>query len=164
MTLSAPQPINEQHELGAFDSGVPVLDEWLKRRARANQAGGASRTYVVCDAGPVIAYYALASGAVEITAATSRVRRNMPDPVPLVVLGRMAIERNFQGRGLGRALMKDALSRVSQAADIIGIRGVVVHAISPVAKAFYLALGLETSRIQPMLLMATLADVRALLS
>ena len=157
MTLSVPQPINDQHQIGAFDSGVPVLDEWLKRRARANQAGGASRTYVVCDTDRVVAYYALASGAVEIATATSRIRRNMPDPIPVAVLGRLAIERGYQGRGLGRALMKDALRRVSQAADIIGIRGIVVHAISPDAKAFYLALGLETSRIQPLTLMATVA-------
>src|SRR5580658_6238422 len=128
MTLSVPQPINDQHQIGALDSGVPVLDEWLKRRARANQAGGASRTYVVCDADRVAAYYALASGAVEIAAAASRVRRNMPDPVPVAVLGRLAIERNHQGCGLGRALVRDALRRISQAADIIGIRGVVVHA------------------------------------
>lgn len=163
MTLAAPHPINDQHQIGAFDSGVPVLDDWLKRRARANQAGGASRTYVVCDADRVVAYYALASGAVEIATATSRVRRNMPDPVPVAVLGRLAIERSYQGRGLGRALMRDAFSRVAQAADIIGIRGVVVHALSPEAKAFYLAVGMETSRLQPMTLMATLADIKALL-
>ena len=87
MTLTAPQPINEQHEIGAFDSGVPLLDDWLKRRARANQASGASRTYVVCEEQRVVAYYALASGAVDIENASGRVRRNMPDPVPVAVLG-----------------------------------------------------------------------------
>jgi predicted N-acetyltransferase YhbS len=87
----------------------------------------------------------------------------MPDPVPLVVLGRLAIDRSYQNRGLGRALMRDASKRVLQAADIIGIRGIVVHAISPEAKAFYLALGLEESALQPMTLMATLADLQATL-
>jgi predicted N-acetyltransferase YhbS len=111
----------------------------------------------------VVAYYALASGAVDIQFATGRLRRNMPDPVPVVVLGRLAVERSGQGRGLGRALANDAARRVLQAADIIGIRGIIVHALSPEAKSFYLALGFEPSRLQVMTLMATLADVRAAL-
>jgi len=155
MALTAPQPIHESHHIGAFDCGVPLLDDWLKRRARANQASGASRTYVVCDNQRVVAYYALASGAEEIQTATGRVRRNMPEPVPVAVLGRLAIEKTYQGHGLGRALFSDAGQRVLQAADIIGIRGIIVHALSPEAKAFYLALGLESSPLQPMTLMAT---------
>jgi len=161
MALTAPQPIDESHETGTFDSGVPVLDEWLRRRARANQASGASRTYVVCENKRVVAYYALASGAVDIDAASRRVRRNMPDPVPIVVLGRLAVERTYQKHGLGRALVQDASKRVLQAADIIGIRGNVIHAISDDAKAFYLALGFEISPLRPMTLMATLTDLRA---
>jgi GNAT superfamily N-acetyltransferase len=164
MTLSAPQPLDERHQIGPFDCGVTLLNDWLKRRARANQAGGASRTYVVCDDTQVVAYYALASGAVEIATATGRVRRNMPDPIPIVVLGRLAIDQTWQGRKLGRALIKDAFYRVSQAADIIGIRGIIVHAISPEAKSFYQAVGLEPSRLEPMTLMATLADIKVLLS
>jgi GNAT superfamily N-acetyltransferase len=163
MALTAPQPIDESRETGSFDSGVPILDDWLKRRARANQASGASRTYVLCENRRVIAYYALASGGVDIDAAPGRVRRNMPDPVPIAVLGRLAIERAHQKRGLGRLLVQDASRRVLQAADIIGIRGIVVHAVSAEAKAFYLALGFEVSPLQPMTLMATLADLRATL-
>jgi GNAT superfamily N-acetyltransferase len=162
MKLAAPQPIDESHEVGGFDSGVPALDDWLKRRARANQAG-ASRTYVVCEHRRVVAYYALASGGVDIDAAPGRVRRNMPDPVPVAVLGRLAIERTHQKHGLGRSLVQDASKRVLQAADIIGIRAVVVHAISAEAKAFYLALGFEVPPLQPMTLMATLADLKATL-
>ena len=161
MGLTAPRPIDESHETGAFDSGVSVLDEWLKRRARANQASGASRTYVVCEQKRVVAYYALASGAVDIAAASGRVRRNMPDPVPIAVLGRLAIEGAYQKQGLGRALVQDASKRVLQAADIIGIRGIVLHAISEDAKAFYCALGFEVSPLQPMTLMATLVDLKA---
>jgi len=160
MTLLAPRPIDEACEVGAFGSGVPVLDDWLKRRARANQASGASRVYVLCEETRVVAYYALASGAVEIQEATGRVRRNMPDPVPIAVLGRLAVDRSQQGRGLGRALMRDASKRVLHAADIIGIRTLVVHALSEEAKAFYLALGLEASALYPMTLMATLTDLR----
>jgi GNAT superfamily N-acetyltransferase len=163
MTLTAPEPINETHEIELFDSGVVALDNWLKRRARGNHASGASRTYVVCEQRRVVAYYALAAGGVDIDTAPGRVRRNMPDPVPVSVLGRLAIERTYQKRGLGRALMQDASKRVLQAADLIGIRGIVVHAISEDAKAFYLALGFDVSPLQPMTLMATLADLKALL-
>src|SRR5579872_6681903 len=107
MTFATPRPIEESHEIGAFDSGVPALDDWLKRRARANQASGASRTYVVCENLRVVAYYALASGGVDIDSASGRVRRNMPDPVPIAVLGRLAIDRSHQKRGLGRLLVQD---------------------------------------------------------
>jgi GNAT superfamily N-acetyltransferase len=161
MTLTSPQPINEQHQIGSFDSGVSTLDDWLRRRARANQASGASRTYIVCEEQRVVAYYALASGAVAIETASARLRRNMPDPVPVAVLGRLAVERSFQKHGLGRALVRDAATRVVQAADLIGIRGILLHAISPEAKAFYLALGFEASPLEPMTLMATLADIQA---
>jgi GNAT superfamily N-acetyltransferase len=163
MALSAPRLIDENHHIGAFDSGVPSLDDWLKRRAKANQASGASRTYVVCEGLRVVGYCALASGAVDIATAPGRFRRNMPDPVPVAVLGRLAIERSFQKHGLGRALVRDAVRRVVQAADIIGIRGIVVHALSEEAKAFYLALGFEASPLQPSTLMVTLADIRVTL-
>lgn len=163
MALTPPQPITENHHISAFDSGVPTLDDWLKRRARANQASGATRTYAVCENRRVVAYYALASGAVDIEKATGRVRRNMPDPVPVAVLGRLAVERSHQKHGLGRALVRDAAARVLQAASVIGIRGILVHALSPEAKAFYLAVGFEVSPLEPMTLMATLADIEAAL-
>lgn len=161
MKLTTPQPISEHDHIGNFDSGVPVLDEWLKRRARANQASGASRTYVVCEGQRVVGYYAVASGAVAVETALSRLRRNMPDPVPVVVLGRLAVDRSLRKLGLGRALMRDAAMRVCQASEVIGIRGILVHAISPEAKAFYLAVGFEASPVEPMTLMATLADIQA---
>ena len=160
MALSAPEPLGTQHRIEDFSSGVPSLDEWLKRRALANHASGAARTFVVCDANKVVGYYALASGAVTIAAAPGRFRRNMPDPIPVVVLARLAVDQAHQGRGLGRALARDGARRVIQAADAIGIRGILVHAISQEAKAFYLGLGFDLSPIEPMTLMVTLADVR----
>ncbi len=163
MTLTAPLPLAEAHQLADFNSGVASLDNWLKRRARANQASGASRTFVLCDGEKIIGYYALASGAVTIGDASGRFRRNMPDPIPVVVLGRLAIDRAYQGKNLGRALFKDAALRVEQAGDAIGIRGILVHAISEEAKAFYLALGFDPSPLDPMTLMVTLADLRAAL-
>ncbi len=162
MTLQRPEPLNELHNLGDFFCGVPSLDDWLKRRARANQVSGASRTFVVADGRRVIAYYALASGGIAVQAAPGRFRRNMPDPIPVAVLGRLAIDRAQQGMGLGRALFRDCALRVAHAADTLGIRGIVVHAISEQAKAFYLALGFDPSPDDPMTLMVTLADIRKL--
>ena len=123
----------------------------------------ASRTFVACDDARVVGYYALASSAITPAAAPGRFRRNMPDPIPVAVLGRLAIDRAQQGRGLGRALFRDCALRVAHAADTLGIRGIVVQAISEQAKAFYLAVGFDPSPDDPMTLMVTLADVRKLL-
>jgi len=160
--LSPPQPLTEAHELAGFESGVPSLDDWLRRRALQNRGSGASRSFVVCDsAATVVGYYALAASAVAVDASPGRFRRNMPDPIPVVVLGRLAIDRAHHGRGLGRALFQDAAMRVLQAADAIGIRGMLVHAISEEARAFYVRLGLVPSPLDPMTLMTTLDDLRA---
>lgn len=163
MTLAAPEPLATNHNTDAFACGVESLDYWLKQRALKNQATGASRTFVVCDGNRVLAYYALASSAVAAEVATGRLRRNMPDPIPVVVLGRLAIDQTLHGQGIGRALVRDACLRVVAAADAIGIRGMLVHALSPQAKAFYEHVGFEPSSLEPMTLMATLADVRAAL-
>jgi GNAT superfamily N-acetyltransferase len=161
--LAAPELLAARHTPDSFDSGVATLDEWLKRRAAANHASGASRTYVACGGGQVVGYYALASHAIATLAATGRGRRNMPDPVPVVVLGRLAVARSHQGQGFGRALFQDAARRVMHAAETIGIRALLVHALSEEAKAFYLRLGLDPSPLDPMTLMVTLADLRAAL-
>jgi GNAT superfamily N-acetyltransferase len=163
MRLSAPVPLLAEHDTAAFSCGHPSLDEWLKRRGLPNQKAGASRTYVVAEDRRVVAYYALASGALACTAATGKLRRNMPDPIPVAILGRLAIDRGFQGRGLGRALFRDAALRVLSAAETIGIRGLLVHAISDEAAAFYRALGLEGTVSEPRTLMVTLADLQAAL-
>ena len=111
----------------------------------------------------MIGYYALASGAITVGGAPGRFRRNMPAPIRVVLLGRLAVDRSWSGRGFGRALFRDAARRVANAADASGIRGIVVPAISPKAKNFYLALGFDPSPSDPMVLMVTLADVRAAL-
>jgi GNAT superfamily N-acetyltransferase len=164
--LTPPEPLGDHHDFAKFRSGEASLDDWLKRRARANHASGASRTYVVCEDAVreerhVIGYYALASGVVTVASAPGRFRRNMPNPIPVAVLARLAVDRDWQGRGIGRALFRDSARRVAQAADAIGIRGIVVHAISEEAKNFYLALGFDASPSEPMLLMVTLSDIRA---
>lgn len=161
MTLSPPEPLAAHHDIEAFTSGVESLDVWLKRRALKNQASGASRTFVACEGQRVVAYYALASSAVAVAETPGRFRRSMPDPVPVVVLGRLAVDQSFQGKGVGRALVRDAGCRVIQAADAIGIRGLIVHALSPEARAFYEAVGLEPSPLDPLIMMITLADLKA---
>lgn len=161
--LSPPEPLNDGHQIDAFNSGEPILDDWLKRRARANHASGASRTYVVCEGSRVVGYYALASGAITYAGVPGNFRRNMPDPIPVVVLARLAIDLSYQRRGLGRALFRDAARRVANAAGTIGIRGIVVHAISESAQNFYVALGFDRCPGEAMTLVITLRDLRAAL-
>lgn len=162
--LSAPQPLSQDHELDAFTSGVEPLDEWLKRHGLHNEVEGGSRTFVVCEAQRVIGYYSLAAGSVLSGIATGRVRRNMPNPIPVVLLGRLAIDRAWQGRGLGGDLLQDAVLRVLAAGERIGVRAIIVHAISDEAKAFYERHGFRASPIEPMTLMITLAEARRMLA
>jgi predicted N-acetyltransferase YhbS len=162
VSLSPPVPLSDLHELGEFSSGTASLDDWLKKRARSNQAGGASRTYVTCLGKRVVGYYAIASGAVNVAEAPGRFRRNMPDPIPVAVLARLAVDQAHHGQGIGRALVRDAALRIVQAAEILGIRGILVHAISPDARAFYMAVGFEPSPIESLTLMVTVADLAAL--
>lgn len=159
MTLSAPGLLTATHDLSAFTCGVASLDEWLKRRAHANQVSGASRTYVVAENGKVVGYYCLASGALALRDAPGPIRRNMPDPIPMAVLGRLAVDHTWHGRGLGAALLQDAVMRAAQAGGILGIRGVLVHAISNDAKAFYEHHGFLASPTQPMTLILSLKGV-----
>ena len=155
---SAPEKLQPEHDLSKFDCGEPVLNDWLRRRALQNQQNGASSTYVVLDKQRVAGYYSLAAGSVARETAPGRVRRNAPDPVPLVVLGRLAIDQDYQGQGLGRALVRDAILRILQAADIIGVRAILVHALSENAKRFYEECGFTASPINPLTLMITLPE------
>lgn len=164
MTFSAPELLVAAHDTSAFDCGVPALDEWLKRRALVNQTSGASRTYVVAREQIVVGYYALAAGNVAHTEAPGRVRRNMPDPIPMMVLGRLAIDRSLQGQGLGHGLLKDVVLRVVQAGHIVGIRGILVDAIDDSACAFYEKYGFRRSAALPLKLMITLEEVQRVLA
>ena len=160
MALLAPVLLHAQHQTEQFSCGVASLDAWLKRRALKNQIQGASRTYVACQGDRVVAYYAIASGAVTCNEATGRLRRNMPDPIPVVVLGRLGVDSSLHGQGLGRSLVRDAALRILQAADVIGIRGMTVQALSDDARIFYEHMGFEPSPLDPNLLMMTLADLK----
>jgi len=158
--LSAPLPLADHHQVADFACGEIALDDWLKRRAARNQANGSSRTYVVCEGDAVIAYYCLAAGALGGHAeAPSPVKRNRPDPVPVLVLGRLAIHKDHQQKGLGTALLNDAIRRAMRASDIAGVAALLVHAISDQARRFYLSRGFTPSPVKPMTLCLMLATV-----
>ena len=136
--LTAPHPIMGTHDLSLFDCGVPVLDDWLRERALKNESRF-SRTYVVCDGARVAGYYCLSAGAVQREAAPGKLRRNAPDSVPVSIIGRLAVDRDYAGRGLGASLLADALRRIAGAAQSIGIAAVLVQAKDEAARACYLA-------------------------
>jgi GNAT superfamily N-acetyltransferase len=161
--ITAPEKLCPEHDLGGFDSGEPALDEWLRRRALKNEESGASRTYVVCAGTRVAGYYSLAVGAVAHAESPGRIKRNMPDPLPVMVLGRLAVDKAFHGRGLGAGLLKDAVLRTLQAAEIAGIRAMLVHAISDAAKRFYERYGFRAAPVDPMTLMITLAETEKMM-
>ncbi len=156
--ISPPAHLSPEHDLATFTSGMPVLDTWLKLRALRNEQTGASRTYVVTAAGRVVGYYAIATGAVAHAQTTAKQRRNMPDPIPVMILAQLAVDQAYQGRGLGQGLLRDAILRTLQAAEIAGIRAILVNAISDDAKRFYLRHGFVESPVAPMMLMVTVAD------
>ena len=161
--MQPPQPIKPEHDLKDFDSGNLELDDWLRKRALKNEDSGASRTYVVTVEQKVNAYYCLANGSVVNTSAPSRVRRNMPDPIPVMVIGRLAVDYNWQSQGIGRALLRDAVLRTLQAATIAGIRAILVHALNEEAKQFYEKCGFISSPVAPMTLMVTIKDASSAL-
>lgn len=161
--LRAPELLSDAHLLEGFSSGAPTLDSWLKRKARANQASGASRSYVLCRGQRVVGFYALAAGSVSHDLAPRKLRQNMPDPIPVIVLGRLAIDASEQGNGLGRALLRDAVLRITAAAQEVGIAAIVVHALNDRAKAFYNEAGFAETAVEPMTLFLRIKDVQKLL-
>jgi GNAT superfamily N-acetyltransferase len=157
LQLSAPEPLSSEHRLDEFECGELVLDEWLKRRAQANQLSGGSRTFVVTDQdNRVCGYYAIAAGAVAHQMATSAVRRNMPDPVPVMVLARLAVDQRAQGMHLGASLLQDAVNRAVAVSYNAGVRALLVHALHDRAKQFYEHYGFQASPAHPMTLMLRL--------
>ena len=150
--ISAPQLLVADHDVSGFSSGVASLDEWLKTRALSNQETGASRTYAARDGSLVAGYYALAAGGVAASEAPGKIRRNMPDPIPVIILGRLAVDATWQGKGLGADLLRDAVMRSMQAAEIAGIRAMLVHALDERAAKFYERHGFAVSPIRPLTL------------
>lgn len=135
--LSAPAPLTAEHDVSEFDCGDPALNDWLHHRALKNESRF-SRTYVVCRGNRVVAYFCISAGAVERGAAPGKVRRNAPDTIPVSVIGRLAVDRDHAGKGLGADMLSDALRRIAVASQSIGIGTVLVHAKNESAKRFYL--------------------------
>jgi len=162
-TLSPPLPISADHDLVDFNSGEPSLDEWLKKRALKNQASGASRCFVLCEDKKVIGFYSLSAGAICHESTPKSMRRNMPDPLPVLLLGRLAIDTNYHNKGLGSALLRDAMIRAVSVAGDAGVFAILVHSLSEQAKRFYMSRGFIGSPLQPMTLIMTLETARSIL-
>jgi GNAT superfamily N-acetyltransferase len=158
--LTPPASLDDGHDLTHFDCGLPILNDWLRKRALNNNRSGASRTYVICEGQRVVGYYCLATGGIEHDAAPNSLRRNMPDPIPVLVLGRLAIDHRYQIQGLGRALLRDAVLRCLHVAEIAGVTALLVHAISDQARRFYQSCGFIQFPIQPLTLCLILKTAR----
>ena len=159
MNFLAPEPLSADHQIHAFACGEAMLDEWLKRRALSNQSSGASRTFVVTnEAREVMGYYALAAGAVAHHDATRAVRQNMPDPIPVMVLARLAVDKRAQGMKMGAGLLQDAVRRCVLVSHNTGVRAMLVHALNDGARQFYAHYGFKESPAHPMTLMLRLVQ------
>jgi predicted N-acetyltransferase YhbS len=156
--ITAPAAISSTHNLTDFNCGVPSLNDWLKRQALKNEGGGASRTFVVCKDMQVIGFYSLATGSVHRHEAPGKIKRKMPEPIPVMILARLAVDTQWQNKGIGRGLLKDAVSRTVQAAKYAGMRALVVHALSDDAKLFYLRHGFQESPLNQYTLMLSLTS------
>jgi GNAT superfamily N-acetyltransferase len=157
---ATPRPLSSEDDLAEFDSGEPSLDDWLRKRAVTNQATGASRCFVTCRDTRVVGYYALATGSVQRLEASRRIGQGMPEPIPVVLLGRLAVDRKEQGRSLGSNLLRDAITRTVEAAEIIGLRALLVHALNERARDFYVHHDFEPSPTDPLHLMLLIKDAR----
>ncbi|MEZ5581434.1 MAG: GNAT family N-acetyltransferase [Candidatus Competibacteraceae bacterium] len=163
MTFQAPEPLDAHHQCSNFSSGESALDKWLKQRALKSQRDGAARTYVVYSDQEVVGYFSLAVGSISHRQAIGKIRRNMPDPILVMVLARLAVDQRWQGRGLGYSMLQSAVLKTLQAAEIAGIRAMTLHTISPEARRFYQHFGFRESTFEPMTLIVTLRDLEVAL-
>ena len=162
--LRPPEPLTPRHDVSQFSSGVPTLDSWLRGKARLNEAKGGARTYVACEGDRVAGFYSLAASSVERHRVSSRVGRSMPDPVPVILLGQLAVDERYRSRRLGSDLLVDAARRSLAAAELIGARAIVVQAIDERAAAFYTKFGFRPfSNSEPLMLILRMSEIERLL-
>lgn len=147
--LIPPSPLSRDHRTAGFDCSIASLNEWLTHRALKNDLHGGSRTYVVCDGKQVVGYYAVAAGSIAREEAPGSIKRNMPYPIPAIVIGRLAVDHRYQGTGIGQGLLRDALARAMNVSEQIGARALIVHALNEQAEAFYLRHGFLTGPTGP---------------
>lgn len=162
--FTPPSPIRVDHELADFDSGEASLNEWLKKRAFKNHSTGASRCFVLCVGEAVIGYYSLSAGAISHEGAPKAMRRNMPNPLPVLLLGRLAVDKRYHNQGIGQALLRDAMLRAVNVSGDAGVFALLVHAISDQARQFYLSRGFVESPLQVMTLLMTIETIRSILA
>ena len=159
LKLSAPVPLLAAHDVSLLACGEGSLDDWLRQRALKNEVSGATRTYVVCSGSEVVGYYSLAVGSIEHQFAPGNIKRNMPQPIPVMTLARLAVDRRYAGKNLGTGMIRDALLRTLQAANIAGIRALLVHALNERAAAFYRERGFVASPFDPLVLFLALSSL-----
>jgi GNAT superfamily N-acetyltransferase len=160
---SLPRLISDADDVATFDSGEPTLDDYLRNRALANSACGGSSCFVTCREGRVVGYYALAASSVTRAECPGKIRRNMPEPVPVILLSRLAVDRKEQGNGVGADLLRDAITHTIEAAEHIGVRAMVVHALHDDARQFYLHHGFDPSPTDELHLHLLIKDAKATL-
>ncbi|MDE0332494.1 MAG: GNAT family N-acetyltransferase [Nitrospinae bacterium] len=159
--ITGSEPLGAHHDVSKFDSGAESLDAWLKSKSRLNEAKGGARTYVVCEGERVIAFYSLAAGSVERRRVSSRVGRSMPEPIPVILFGQLAVDIDYQGRGLGGDLLVDACRRAFAAADLIGARAVITQALDEDAMNFYEGFCFRAfSEPEPLMLSLRISELR----
>jgi len=156
--ITEPETLQSHHQIDEFDCGIKSLNKWLQQQALKNEQSGASRTYVVCCKQQVIAYYAIATGSVEHVGLPGKLRRNMPDPIPVLIIGRLAVDIHWQQQYIGRGLLKDAVLRACLIAKQVGISALLVHCLSEEAKQYYMKYGFVQSTIEPMTVLLRLKD------
>jgi GNAT superfamily N-acetyltransferase len=161
VTLSRPEPLGADHQLEGFDCGKPALDDWLLRHARQAQGSGSAKTFVVADGVRVAGYFSLTVGQVDTLDAPERIRKGMGQyPVPVVILARLAVSRQDQGRGMGFGLLQDAIRRTMLIAEQAGIRAMLTHPIDEEAAKFYTRFGFIASPLREQQLLLLLKDAR----
>lgn len=165
LPLSKAEPISQLHDVSRFDCARhESLNDWLRRFALTNQKNGSARTYVVHRNGLVVGYYSISAGSISVEEAPARISKGLArHPIPVILLARLAVDKHEQGSGLGKALLKDALRRIAQAAEIVGARAVLVHAIDEQARTFYEHFDFEPSPIHDLQLMLLMKDLRKVL-
>jgi GNAT superfamily N-acetyltransferase len=158
------EPIRKEHELEAFNCGVAALNDYLKRHALQNHQNRSARTYVATRGLRIVAYYTLAAGSVDRATVPARIAKGLGQyPVPVILLARLAVDVAESGKGFGKGLLKDALLRIAQAADIIGCRAVLVHAKDQTAQKFYTRFGFEASPVDDLHLYLLMKDIQLVL-
>jgi GNAT superfamily N-acetyltransferase len=161
-SFRAPELLTQGHDRSGFGCGKPALNQYIKKYALVNQQNDISRTYVATRDGRVVGFYTLAFGSISHDEATPEVKAELPQyPIPVMLLARLGVDQKETGKGLGKGLLKDAMLRTIQAADIGGLRAMLTHAKDEEAKLFYKKYGFEESPIQPLTLMLSIKDIRA---